>query len=145
MSKNGFLISLLASVASLYLGACSVQNTPHSPTFTKDIQPILASRCIRCHGAGGSLNADPHSTLAGFSLPYDGYFDRIEDDCPDGKAIGCHGFGHYTTDPGKSTLLDYIHFRNGKTSPMPPAPAPRLTSDQLSTFDLWYDEGAPLD
>jgi hypothetical protein len=145
MSKNGFLITLLASIATLGLGGCSIQNTPHSPSFTHDIQPILASRCIRCHGAGSSLNHDPDTTNKGFGQPYDGYFDRIEDDCPDGKPIMCHGFGHYTSDPGKTVLLNYIHNRGGVMSPMPPAPAPRLTSEQLDIFDVWYANGAPLD
>jgi len=144
MSKNGFLISLLASVtATLGLGACSIQNTPHAPTFESDIKEITASRCVRCHGAGGMLNGDPTSTLAAYrSPPIDGFFDRMEDDCTDGAAIRCHGLGHYTTGDAKTTLTNYIHDRM-MPSPMPPAPAPRLTSDQLDIFDLWLANGAP--
>jgi len=40
MSKNSFLITLLASVAGFGLGACSIQNTPHAPTFESDIKEI---------------------------------------------------------------------------------------------------------
>jgi hypothetical protein len=31
----------------------------------------------------------------------------------------------------------------GAAFPMPPAPAPPLTSDQLDIFDLWMANGAP--
>jgi hypothetical protein len=141
MSKNGFLISLLASVTSLSMGACSIQNTPHAPTFESDIKEITASRCVRCHGAGGRLNADPKSVLP--IPPRDGYFDRMEDDCPDGEATNCHGLGFYAANPMDHRLHDYIHRVKGAAFPMPPAPAPPLTSDQLDIFDLWMANGAP--
>ena len=141
MSKNGFLISLLASL-TVGLGACSIQNTPHAPTFASDIKEITASRCVRCHGSGGHLNGDPTSTNPGFrGPPIDGFFDRMEDDCTDGAAIACHGLGYYTTAPKLDQLTGYIHAKGGL--PMPPAPAPRLTSDQLDIFDLWLANGAP--
>ncbi len=51
---------------------------------------------MRCHGAGGTLNADPKSTVLPIpDAPFDGYFDRMEDDCPDATPTGCHGLGHY--------------------------------------------------
>lgn len=145
MSKNGLLIALLASVASLGSGACSIQNTPHSPTFETDIKPIMLSRCVRCHGAGGTLNADKTSTVLRFTTPpFDGFFDRYEDDCPDGATTACHGLGHYV---GMSIFHDYIHDLPQAASqpayPMPPAPAPRLTSDQLDIIDLWVANGGP--
>jgi hypothetical protein len=142
MSKNGFLISLLASVASLSMGACSIQNTPHAPTFESDIKEITASRCVRCHGAGGKLNGDPTSTNPAYrTAPIDGYFDRMEDDCPDAQTFNCHGLGYYTTGSKLTQLKNYIHDIGGL--PMPPAPAPRLTSNQLDIFDLWLANGAP--
>lgn len=143
MSKNGFLISLLASVATatLGLGGCSIQNTPHSPTFESDIKEITASRCVRCHGAGGKLNADPKAVLA--FPPFDGFFDRMEDDCPDGEPRACHGLGFYATNKDDHRLHDFIHQVKGAQYPMPPAPAPKLTADQLDIFDLWLANGAP--
>jgi len=141
MSKNGFLITLLASVAGFGLGACSIQNTPHAPTFESDIKEITGSRCVRCHGAGGHLNGDPKAALT--YPPFDGFFDRMEDDCTDGATIACHGLGHYTL-PGDTRLHDNIHqLKKPGVIPMPPAPSPPLTSDQLDIFDLWLANGAP--
>lgn len=139
-------LALLGALAGASLSGCSIQNTPHAPTFNTDIRPIMLSRCVRCHGAGGTLNADPTSTVTAYRFPpRDGHFDRFEDDCPDAMSSGCHGLGFYTIDPGKSTLVNYIHNTGGLPSPMPPAPAPRLTSDQLDIIDLWLATGAPVD
>jgi hypothetical protein len=35
--------------------AC-MPDVPASPTYTKDVQPILAAHCVRCHGANGMLH-----------------------------------------------------------------------------------------
>ena len=60
MRRNGLLVTTaLASVLAGLGGACSIEDTPHAPTYTLDIQPLVLSRCVRCHGAGGHLNADP--------------------------------------------------------------------------------------
>jgi mono/diheme cytochrome c family protein len=152
MRTKGLLIVALATLATAFAGACSIQDTPHAPTFATDIKPIMLSRCVRCHGAGGRLHADPLSTLEFFRMaPIDGFFDRFEDDCPDAETSGCHGLGHYAMGGFTQTLFtNYIHFRGSDggappPGPMPPAPAPRLTSDQLDTIDLWLANGAPAE
>ena len=46
MQKNGLLIVALASLASALAGGCSIEDTPHAPTFSTDIKPIMLSRCV---------------------------------------------------------------------------------------------------
>jgi hypothetical protein len=141
---NILLAPVLALLAGGLLGGCSVEDTPHAPTFATDIKPIMLSRCVRCHGAGGHLNQDQHTT-AMLSAPFDGFFDRMEDDCPDGQASGCHGLGHYTTGALKTRLLNLIHGGKGDVGPMPPLPAPALTAHQIEIVELWLTNGAPAE
>jgi hypothetical protein len=62
---------------------------PASPTYVADVRPIFMSRCVRCHGAGGTLN-DEHSAtgpdaavLNRFLSGFNGYLDHYGDqgDC----------------------------------------------------------------
>jgi hypothetical protein len=146
-SETGLRILTLAMAllgGGLVAAGCSVEDTPHAPTFATDIKPIMLSRCVRCHGAGGRLNLDEHTT-ANVGRPFDGFFDRMEDDCPDGQASGCHGLGHYTTGALKTRLLNLIHGGKGDIGPMPPLPAPALTSHQIGIVELWLANGAPAE
>jgi hypothetical protein len=126
------------------LSACGIEDTPHAPTFATDIKPIMLSRCVRCHGAGGHLNTDSHTTNPSLEHPIDGFFDRMEDDCPDAETFACHGLGHYTTGGPEIQLISYIH-RTDLNRPMPPPPAPALTTHQLDVIDLWLANGAPAE
>jgi len=138
---------VIVAVWSLSLGAlagaCSPENVPNNPTYEDDVRPILESRCIRCHGAGGTLNTDPdHTGLVKGGAPFNGYFNQLGEDCPnDGGPPGsCHGLLWYTvaTFPpnGADLLTKYIRSTDDNMR-MPPPPTPPLTTRQLDVFNKW--------
>ena len=146
MRRNGLLVTTaLASVLTGLGGACSIEETPHAPTYTLDIQPLVLSRCVRCHGAGGTTHADPDAVVFSYA-PFDGYFNEFNDqDCEGdaGAGVMCkHGMFFYATNPAKLGLLNtFIHSKTDNR--MPPPPAPALTSSQLKIFDTWLAESPP--
>jgi hypothetical protein len=91
--------------------------------FTRDIQPILASRCHTCHGIKlhlGELRLDRKS-----------------------DAMRGGGSGVPPIIPGKSAeslLIRYVSGLDAKTV-MPPA-GPRLTREQIELLKNWIDQGA---
>jgi hypothetical protein len=126
MSKLGLLL-LLAFTATAAIG-CE-NPVPDRVTYYDDIQPLMGARCVRCHGAGDMLNADPYATGEDKyrKPPPRGYFDHLED-------RGCPGAGC------KLGLLSYT----GADSPMPlylpvmpPAPAPVLTDREYQLISIW--------
>jgi hypothetical protein len=142
------LIALALALGAL-AGGCDLQLAPSVPTFAADIRPIMLSRCVRCHGAGGKLNSDPQQKGSIPGAPISGYFDALEDrgDCnpADGGPPGdscMRGLGYYTVAPGLTTLKLYIHGSGNQR--MPPPPSPALTDLQLETMDRWLAEQPPM-
>jgi hypothetical protein len=132
------------ALAALALAGCE-KPVPATPTYSKHVLPILEAHCVRCHGSGGTLNADPHS-LEPTSSPPNGYLNQYEDkvDCtPDANGLyplTCVGGAHYEAVNGN--LYDFIH---GIAQPrMPLAPAAPLDDWELSVLDNWLAEKPPL-
>ena len=138
------LVSVL--LAGSLLGACGPAPAPDMPTFAHDVEPIMLARCVRCHGGGGTLNADPASTSPAFKNvpPLSGYFDHLEDqgDCSiqdgGGLSMSCkRGLKYYASgNPGN--VVWKVFFPQ-----MPPAPAPKLTDRQLDVINRWVQNPLP--
>ncbi len=118
-----FLIPLLASVA---IAALDVSKLPPALTatvdFVRDIQPLFADHCIKCHG--------PEKQKGGLRL--------------DGKAAAMKGGDEGKTFvPGKSAESLMIHLVAGldEEKVMPPK-GERLTAAQIGLLRAWIDQGA---
>ena len=93
-----------------------------SVDFSKDVQPILATRCYGCHG--------PQKQTSGLRL------DR-RDDALRG------GYSGAAIVPGKAAESALVHRITGASGVIAmPAAGPRLTPEQIKLLRAWIDEGA---
>lgn len=136
MLKTTLVLSL--SLATVLLG-CGEEPVPAAPGFAADVRPIMVARCVRCHGAGGTLNGDPLYKKG--VVPTGGYFAQYDDsgNCAAGApAAGCmRGAKFYA----KTVLKIYIHA--APEMRMPPLPAEALSDRQLEVLDAWAAEADP--
>jgi hypothetical protein len=133
---------VLLALAGVAVGVAGCGNDiPPFPTYSKDIQPLMQAHCVRCHGAGGTLNTDPdippdtnpqdpRSSYVG--TPKNGYFTQLAD-------VG----------PGKLGLMSYSGqnparvLMNAALPYMPPPPAPPLTDWEHDLLVRWLDNPRP--
>jgi hypothetical protein len=113
-----------ATVASA-LPAPSAKSTRGSrsgPDFVKDVQPIFANRCARCHGPDlqrSQLRLDSRSAALRGGLS--------------GKVI----------QPGRSADSLLVQHLTGSLKPRMPFEGPPLPADEVARIRAWIDAGAP--
>jgi len=93
--------------------------------FHRDVEPILAAHCFKCHG--------PHKQESGFRL------DRRAEVLRGGE------FGEPAVVPGRSAespMILYVGSPEADVT-MPPQ-GPRLSSDEISLLRAWVDQGAKM-
>lgn len=108
-SMKRALLTLLAAAA----GLCAAD-------FNRDIAPVLAARCLKCHGAA--------LQLSGLDL-------RTRETALRG---GTHGPAVVPSDPAKSPLFRMI---SGELKPAMPMDG-KLTAAEIEAFRVWIAEGA---
>jgi hypothetical protein len=147
-------ITMLAlSLAAAGAGCTIYPAEPASPTFTKDVQPILAAHCVRCHGAGNSLTNEADASKVG---TIECYLDQLADraDCTtrvDGGQVplttcmpGAKFCATPLSGPGTKSYFDIYVFDQADTeNRMPPPPAAPLNEWELNTLKRWVANGAP--
>jgi hypothetical protein len=129
---------------------------PTSPTFAKDVQPILAAHCTRCHGGDGTLtNEVDGSRPQSIECYLDQYADRGDCTTPvDGGpplVTQCKPGAKYCASPLPSppgtppTSYFDIYVFNAAATPnrMPPPPAAPLNDWEMNTLKRWAANGAP--
>jgi hypothetical protein len=146
-----FALALAAATA----GCTLYPSEPAAPTFSKDVQPILAAHCTRCHGGGGMLRKEIVDGGESPSGTIECYLDQMADrgDCTtlvDGGQpllINCMPGAKFCATPlaGPGTsLFDLYVFKAVDTpKPMPPPPAAPLNEWEMNTLQRWVANGAP--
>jgi len=151
--KSTTIAALALLLAATGVACTSYPAEPTSPTFAKDVQPILAAHCTRCHGGDGTLTNEANPTR---TQTIECYLDQMADrgDCTtpvDGGPpllTACRPGAKYCASPlpggGTTSLFDIYVFMAAETAtPMPPPPAAPLNDWEMNTLKRWAANGAP--
>lgn len=114
-----------AALALIAMTGCL--DTPAQPTWHRDVQPILAANCVRCHGAvprGGAPD----------SFRLDSYDDQPG---PHGRTIR----GAATMAAYMGIRVDRVGSREDGVTSMPPLFG--LSDRQIDIINAWFVNGAP--
>src|SRR5262249_29570407 len=115
-------IALLAAAAvDSYVRAQPAQAPPAPVSFANEIQPILASRCLSCHG----------ETMQGGKLDL-----RSRDTALQGGVRGS------AIVPGAADESRLYRRVAGLEQPAMPAKGPALTAAEVAAIKHWIDDGA---
>jgi hypothetical protein len=125
MHNTLLLVAALAGAAVVTAAGCGENAAPDRPSYARDIAPLMGARCVRCHGAGGQINADP-------DMP------------PIMGTITKAPMGDFTTLAG---LMPYANRTTMKlyvvNIGMPPAPSDPLDDWSLDMLLRWCDMPLP--
>lgn len=142
------LLPLLLAVAAA-LGGCEPE-TPAMPSYEKDVRPIFLSHCIRCHGAGGTLQGDPPQYPLGEDQrparynpgpPGTCYLNTYADQ---GDCTPVGGVAPATCKLGAHSCAALVAgFALVPEPSMPPQPAPVLTDWEKEVVRRWVMDPRP--
>ena len=155
---NGFSKYLCLLPAACAVGAChstSDPGLPEMPSYATDVAPIFNANCVRCHGAGGTLNAapNPDGSPNTVGMPVTCYLSMYDDagDCTvgDGGIIsstckrGAHFCGTASGDPPNSLVSYYTLILTQDEGGMPPPPWPALGAREKELIRRWTLDPLP--
>jgi hypothetical protein len=126
------LVATLASAVVAGGVGCGGNPVPVMVSYERDIKPLMEAHCIRCHGAGGTLNADPDiPQIMNVRQPNATDFTSLV------SANGHVGLMTYTG-PGEVALESSVNLL-----PMPPPPSDPLTQYERDLLFTWAKHPLP--
>ena len=143
------MLLFVAAGAAVAAGCNAYPPVPASPAYDTEVRPLLMVHCVRCHGAGGTLNAPTEPTgpnaptlpsisgsgvLDAFNL-LALYFDQFDTtgDCTSATPTNCkNGAG-----PSAGLIKMFVQPTEKPPLFMPPAPAPPLNEWELGVINNW--------
>jgi hypothetical protein len=138
-------LAIVVLVAWGTFAGCGEEPIPDNVTFEPTIRTLFAAHCVRCHGAGGTLNNDPDPRVfGGTDVPAFSYLDHYADqgDCtidPVTQAVSpsCRRGALFAA----TTIKVYVTAKSGTF--MPPPPSDRLTEWETKLVVKWSDNPLP--
>ncbi|HEY7374391.1 MAG TPA: hypothetical protein VIF57_19665 [Polyangia bacterium] len=127
------------ALALLVLPACTPSYSD-APTYKHDVQPIFIARCVRCHGANDTLNADPTIPFP-VKMPLTCYLQRYEDEGDCSMVSTCKRGAGFCASMLVSNYI--VHQPDDSTLRMPPFPADQLSDGEISMIQLWAKMSPP--
>ncbi|MFN0020232.1 MAG: PSD1 and planctomycete cytochrome C domain-containing protein [Pirellulaceae bacterium] len=106
------------SLAIIFVGSCTAL-AADGPDFAKEVQPVLAAKCLKCHGENDPKGSLDLRSKAGM------------------LAGGDSGPAIVAKDAAKSLLLQRI-----TAGEMPPKESPQLTAAEAALLKAWIEAGA---
>jgi hypothetical protein len=137
MNRPFGMLAFAAALALSALSACSAE-VPAAPTYTKDVAPILNAHCVRCHGAGGTLNMYPFPVYGSVQAPTTCYLQRYDDDCSAGPAACLAG-----AKTCAGLIVSYVNAPVGTIQHMPPPPSDPLNDWEKDVLTRWTATSPP--
>ena len=124
-------------------GACTPA-VPGTPSYERDVRPIFMANCVRCHGAGGTVQNEANGTQTGKIECFLNVYDDPTD-CPDGGTAAPCQPGAHTCATSPSLKVFFPHFLHPASGGprMPPAPSEPLNSWELDVVDRWLANPIP--
>jgi hypothetical protein len=140
MNRSSRMLAFAAALALSALSACAPE-VPAAPTYTKDVAPILNAHCVRCHGAGGTLNAYPFPVYGSVQAPATCYLQTYD------NAGDCTTPGTTTCQLGAKTcagmIVAVINQPVGSVQHMPPPPSDPLNDWEKDVLSKWLTASPP--
>jgi mono/diheme cytochrome c family protein len=115
-------MSRMAALAVTAIAFATPVAAADPPRFERDVKPILAAKCLKCHGAENAKASLDLRTPA-----------AIKQGGETGPAI-------ISGNPAKSLLLEQV-----TSGAMPPGKGAKLTAAEIATLKAWVEAGAPAD